>query len=58
MGLNYRGYSIEDLANNCIFEEVIHLLIFGKLPTKDQLEALRKRINSMRSLPENLRKIL
>ncbi len=51
MGLNYRGYSIEDLANNCIFEEVIHLLLFGSLPTKDQLNELRKRINSKRNVP-------
>lgn len=57
-GLNYRGYSIQDLANNCIFEEVIHLLIFGKLPTADQLANLQKRINSKRSLPEILKNIL
>ena len=34
VGLNYRGYNIEDLAKNCIFEEVVHLLLFGTLPTK------------------------
>lgn len=34
LGLNYRGYNIIDLAKNCIFEEVIHLLIFGTLPVE------------------------
>jgi 2-methylcitrate synthase len=28
LGLNYRGYNIVDLAKHCIFEEVVHLLIF------------------------------
>lgn len=37
VGLNYRGYNIEDLAKNCIFEEVAHLLLFGNLPTKAEL---------------------
>lgn len=34
-GLNYRGYSIEDLCNNSNFEEVAYLLLKGNLPTKD-----------------------
>lgn len=34
-GLNYRGFNIYDLAKNCIFEEVLHLLLYSKLPTKD-----------------------
>src|SRR5438477_10070380 len=34
--LRYRGYSIEDLAVNCDFLEVAHLLIYGELPTQDQ----------------------
>ena len=32
LGLNYRGYDIIDLANNCIFEEVAYLILLGKLP--------------------------
>src|SRR5688572_33505795 len=35
--LRYRGYSIEDLAEKASFLEVAYLLIFGELPTKDQL---------------------
>jgi 2-methylcitrate synthase len=57
-GLNYRGYSIQDLAQNCIFEEVLYLLIFKKLPTADELAAVRKRIASMRGIPDSLKKIL
>ncbi|KAJ3321087.1 hypothetical protein HDV06_004645 [Boothiomyces sp. JEL0866] len=38
--LRYRGYDIEDLANNSSFLEVSYLLIFGNLPTKDQFDAL------------------
>jgi citrate synthase len=35
--LRYRGYSIEDLAAKSTFLEVCYLLIFGELPTTDQL---------------------
>ena len=38
--LRYRGYSIEDLANNADFLEVSHLLIYGELPTKKQYKKL------------------
>ncbi|KAJ3272828.1 hypothetical protein HDV01_005256 [Terramyces sp. JEL0728] len=38
--LRYRGYDIEDLANNSSFLEVSYLLIFGNLPTKDQFDTL------------------
>ena len=58
MGLNYRGYNIYDLAKNCIFEEVVHLLLFEKLPTQAELEALMARMGRMRTLPEPLKKVL
>ena len=51
LGLNYRGYNIYDLAKHCIFEEVLHLLLFEKLPTQDQLSALRVRMSGMRKVP-------
>ena len=38
--LIYGGYEIEDLAANATFEEVCHLLWYGELPTKSQLEKL------------------
>lgn len=42
--LRYRGYPIEQLAANCDFLEVVHLLIYGELPTEEQLETFRKNI--------------
>lgn len=58
MGLNYRGYNIYDLAKHCIFEEVVHLLLFGKLPTQKELDELMTRMGGMRTLPEPLKKVL
>ncbi len=58
VGLNYRGYNIQDLAKNCIFEEVVHLLLLGRLPSKAELTEIRRRISSKRNLPATLRKIL
>lgn len=42
--LIYSGYEIDDLARNATFEEVCHLLWFGDLPNRSQLEALRKQL--------------
>ena len=39
--LNYRGYSIEDLANNATFVETSYLLIYGHLPTEAELTDFR-----------------
>jgi 2-methylcitrate synthase len=58
MGLNYRGYSIHELAEHASFEEVAYLLIHGKLPTLQQLKSYIKRLVALRSLPEALKKIL
>jgi citrate synthase len=38
--LSYRGYDIHDLAGRTSFEECIHLLLRGTLPTQTQLDAL------------------
>ncbi|PZX31847.1 citrate synthase, partial [Cupriavidus phytorum] len=35
--LHYRGYDILDIAETCEFEEIAHLLVHGKLPTKSEL---------------------
>ena len=57
--LSYRGYDIKDIINNCIaegrygFEEVAWLLIFGTLPTMDQLDSLREVIGECRKLPDD-----
>jgi 2-methylcitrate synthase len=57
-GLHYRGYAIEDLANNCSFEEVAYLLINGELPTTEQLNKWFIRIIENRILPEIVKKVL
>jgi len=50
-GLSYRGYAIEDLARHGTFEEVAHLLLYGELPTAEQLDEFRKRLNSAAQVP-------
>lgn len=57
-GLNYRGFSIQDLCENSTFEEVAYLLLKGNLPTKDELEAFKVQISKNRKLPTELKKVL
>jgi citrate synthase len=56
--LLYRGYTIEDLATHCGFEEVVYLLWNGKLPTLQELTQFKKDLNSHLTLPEKLHPIL
>ena len=56
--LHYRGYDIADLAANCEFEEVAHLLIHGKLPNAVELAAYKKKLKSLRGLPTHLKAVL
>lgn len=56
--LSYRGYDILDLAKNCEFEEVAHLLIHGYLPNKHELAAYKRKLQSLRGLPIRVRKNL
>ena len=56
--LKYRGYSIEDLADGASFLEVAFLLIFGKLPTKEQLEKFQTDIRKESLVDEDLKAIL
>ena len=56
--LRYRGYSIEDLANNADFLEVSYLLIYGELPTKKQYKKLLIDIQERSVLDEDVKKIL
>jgi len=56
--LRYRGYPIEELANKADFLEVAYLLIFGELPTKQQLEKLSDDIKERSIIDEDLRIIL
>jgi len=57
-GLNYRGYSIDDLALHATFEEVAFLLHYGHLPTRTELAAYTDKLISLRSIPDALKKVL
>lgn len=56
--LHYRGYNILDLAENCEFEEVAHLLIHGKLPNESELRLYKEKLQALRGLPVSMRKAL
>src|SRR5215510_6292487 len=58
VGLTYRGYSIEDLAEGATFEEVAFLLLYGHLPNRTELGDYSARLQSMRGLPEPLKRVL
>jgi 2-methylcitrate synthase len=58
MGLTYRGYSINDLAEKATFEEVAFLLLYGHLPNRTELENYRKKLGSLRGLPAPLKTVL
>ncbi len=53
--LRYRGYPIEELAENSSFVEVSYLLIYGELPTADQLAAFTEHIRRHTLLHEELK---
>lgn len=52
--LIYRGYLINDLAGKAGFEEIIHLLLFEKLPGSGELAATKKQLAAERKLPDKL----
>jgi len=56
--LRYRGYPIEQLAEKRTFTEVAYLLIFGELPTHDELEAWTQQITLHTMVHENLKKFM
>lgn len=56
--LHYRGYDILDLAEQCEFEEVAHLLVHGKLPTRAELKAYKEKLRALRGLPASVKAAL
>jgi len=56
--LRYRGYSIEELAEKADFLEVAYLLIFGELPTGEQLEKFHDDIKSHSVVDDDIKKII
>ena len=57
-GLSYRGYAIEDLAENACFEEVAYLLIHGSLANQAELTQYQQKLISLRTIPIALKNIL
>lgn len=57
-GLTYRGYDVKDLAASCQFEEVAYLILKGKLPNQNELEAYKAKLKTLRALPIALKEVL
>lgn len=57
--LYYRGINVRDIVNGFEadnrfgFEETVYLLLFGELPSVDELEKFTSMLNSYRTLPTN-----
>ena len=56
--LRYRGYSIEDLAEKSNFLEVSYLVIFGELPTAEQLHQFEEDIRKYTLVNEEMKNII
>jgi citrate synthase len=56
--LEYRGYPIEQLAEKSTYLEVAYLLLYGELPTKEQLDAWTWNITHHTFINENVKKVL
>ncbi len=52
--LIYGGYDINELAGKVTFEEVVHLLWYGELPTQHELDALTATLRKHRNLPQGV----
>lgn len=56
--LHYRGYDILDIAQECEFEEIAHLLVHERLPNASELSAYKTKLQSLRGIPAALRQVL
>ncbi len=56
--LRYRGYAVDDLAENATFNEVAYLVLKGELPNREQLAAYEQRLRGLRDLPQALKEVL
>ena len=56
--LLYRGYNIHDLAEKSTFEEVIYLLLYGSLPSKEQLAEFDAHLRANRRIPDEVIQVL
>jgi len=58
VGLTYRGYAIEELAEQATFEEVAFLLLKGHLPNASELADYKSTLAALRGLPASLKMVL
>ena len=56
--LHYRGYDILEFAEMAEFEEIAYLIVHGKLPNQEELNAYKAKLKSLRDLPECVKKTL
>jgi len=56
--LHYRGYDILDIATECEFEEIAHLLVHEKLPNRAELAAYKAKLKTLRVLPAAVATVL
>jgi citrate synthase len=56
--LQYRGYPIEQLAEHSTFEEVAFLVIYGELPSEEQLSYFRRRVMRHTYVHEDLKQMM
>jgi 2-methylcitrate synthase len=56
--LAYSGYDILDFAEKAEFEEIAHLLIHGRLPTKAELANYKNKLRALRGLPSAVQEVL
>ncbi len=53
--LTIRGYALEEIAGRISYEEACHLMWYGHLPTRQELDALTRKMVAARRLPEAVR---
>src|SRR5487761_2028929 len=56
--LHYHGYDILDIAATSEFEEIAHLLVHGRLPTRVELDAYKRKLRTLRGIPGPVRVVL
>ena len=56
--LHYRGYDILDIATQSEFEEIAYLLVHERLPNRAQLDAYKKKLQGLRTLPTQVTTVL
>lgn len=56
--LTYHGIDIDELAEQALYEEVVYLFYYGRLPTRTELTTLQEQLAASRAIPDGVLKIL